>query len=134
MLCPLSSLPLEDSQYNHSMAYQTLTTLLVLGYQIVSPDSRSSHRLQYLTLDEEMYRQSNGYFPRPLDLHSVTLDEGLEGLVTRLAENCHNVWAATHIKQGWTYGRSTVSCATTLLLETLIKSEQEGYLLLHLIL
>ena len=109
MLCPLSSLSPEDNQYNHSMAYQSMATLLVLGYQIVPPDARSSSQLTYLHLDEETYRQSNGYVPRPLDLGSVELGGNLEGLVTRLAENCHNTWAATRIKEGWTYGRSTVS-------------------------
>ena len=114
MLCPLSSLSPEDSQYVHTMAYETLATLLVLGYHIVPPDSQHSAttELRYQTLSEGEFRQSNGYLPRPLDLDSVELEEHLKGLVTRLAENCHNVWAAARIKQGWMYGRATVSLST----------------------
>ena len=114
MLCPLSFLPPDDSQHSQSLAYQTLATLLVLGYQIVPPESLSpSHQLRYLHLEEERYMQSNGYLPRPLDLESVRLEGKLEGLVTRLAENCHEVWAAARIKQGWTYGTCTVGLQDT---------------------
>ena len=109
MLCPFSSLSPEDSQNNHSMAYQTLATLLVLGYQIHPPVSPSQTQLRHRELEEGRYRQSNGYLPRPLDLEGVQLEGDLAGLVDRLAENCHNVWAAARIRQGWTYGRSTVS-------------------------
>ena len=31
------------------------------------------------------------------------------GLVERLAENAHNVWAAGRIKEGWTFGKASVS-------------------------
>lgn len=89
------------------MAYETLATLLVLGYNIVPPDKQAE--LKYQDLDVEMYQQSNGYLPRPLDLDSVTLEDSLMELVEKLAENCHNVWAAGRIKQGWTYGKSKVS-------------------------
>ena len=108
MLCPISSLSPEDSQYDYSMAYETLATLLVLDYNI-TPVEEGHTELKYQELEEGKYRQSNGYLPRPLDLDSMRLEDGLHGLVERLAENCHNVWAAGRIKQGWTYGRSTVS-------------------------
>ena len=113
LLCPISSLSPEDSQYDYTMAYETLATLLVLGYHIIPPDSRHTE-LEYQQLDEERYQQSNGYLPRPLNLDSVRVEENLMSLVTRLAENCHNVWAAGRIKQGWTYGRSNVSPHTQL--------------------
>ena len=108
LLCPVSSLSPEDSQYDYSMAYETLATLLVLGYNIVPPDD-SRAELKYQELEAERYQQSNGYLPRPLDLDSLKLEEDLMGLVERLAENCHSVWAAGRIRQGWTYGKSTVS-------------------------
>jgi ryanodine receptor 2 len=44
------------------------------------------------------------YVPKPLDTTSVQLPASLEGLLERLAENTHDVWAATRIEQGWTYG------------------------------
>ena len=108
MLRPLSSLPPEDSLYDYAMAQETLATLLALDYHIVSP-SDTHTELKCQELEAERYRQSNGYLPQPVDLDSVKLEQDLMGLVERLAENCHNVWAATRIKQGWTYGKSTVS-------------------------
>ena len=90
------------------MAYETLATLQVLGFQIVPPDNQQ-RQLDYQELSEEQYRQSNGYLPRPLKLDAVEVEEKLTELVVRLAENCHNVWAASRIKQGWTYGKSNVS-------------------------
>jgi hypothetical protein len=44
------------------------------------------------------------YTPRPLDTSAVVLPEALLGLLERLAENTHEVWAAQRIKEGWTYG------------------------------
>ncbi len=44
------------------------------------------------------------YVPKPLDTSSVQLPASLEGLLERLAENAHEVWAATRIAQGWSFG------------------------------
>lgn len=44
------------------------------------------------------------YVPQPLDTSHVRLEESLGGLLERLAENTHDVWAAQRIKDGWTYG------------------------------
>ena len=90
------------------MSEETLCTLVALGYHILPPEG--NHReLKYQDLPPDTYRQSNGYLPQPLDLESVEVEESLLSLVEKLAENCHNVWAAARIKQGWTYGKSTVS-------------------------
>ena len=78
----------------------------ILGYNIVpvqQPDPVS-----YLDLDEQQYRLSNGYKPRPLRL-DADLPAGLEQLVNMLAENVHNVWADMRIRDGWSYG--LVACA-----------------------
>lgn len=45
------------------------------------------------------------YHPLPLDTSAVVLPETLLGLLERLAENTHNVWAAQRIRDGWTYGQ-----------------------------
>jgi adenylate cyclase len=34
----------------------------------------------------------------------VVLSTSVQGLMERLAENAHDVWAAQRIGQGWTYG------------------------------
>ena len=44
------------------------------------------------------------YNPQPLDTTSVQLSPSLQQLLERLAENTHEVWSATRIAQGWTYG------------------------------
>ena len=46
------------------------------------------------------------YTPSPLDTSAVTLPPSLRSLLERLAENTHDVWAATRIEQGWSYGPS----------------------------
>lgn len=44
------------------------------------------------------------YTPTPIDTSDVALPESLAGLLERLAENTHDVWASLRISQGWTYG------------------------------
>jgi len=44
------------------------------------------------------------YTPNPLDTSAVVLPEALLGLLERLAENTHEVWAAQRMNDGWTYG------------------------------
>jgi len=44
------------------------------------------------------------YVPEPLDTSSVELPVSLQRLLERLAENTHDVWAATRISQGWSFG------------------------------
>ncbi len=44
------------------------------------------------------------YTPQPLNTSNVKLPTGLTELLEKLAENTHDVWAATRIAQGWTYG------------------------------
>ncbi len=44
------------------------------------------------------------YVPQPVDTEDVVLGEELEELVEQMAKNVHEVWAATRIEQGWTYG------------------------------
>lgn len=44
------------------------------------------------------------YTPQPLDTTGVTLPEDLALLAEQMAKNVHEVWAASRISQGWTYG------------------------------
>ena len=44
------------------------------------------------------------YQPKPLDTTAVELSASLAALLERLAENTHEVWAATRIAQGWRHG------------------------------
>ena len=44
------------------------------------------------------------YVPQPVDTRDVQLPEELNGLIEKMAENVHEVWAQSRIEQGWTYG------------------------------
>lgn len=44
------------------------------------------------------------YEPKPIDITGVALPEDLEQLTYLLSRNNHDVWAASRISQGWTYG------------------------------
>ena len=44
------------------------------------------------------------YIPRPIDTSDINLPEELNPLLEAMAKNVHEVWAATRIAQGWTYG------------------------------
>ena len=90
------------------MALGTLSTLVALGYQISTQDD-PDRELPYMDLPPDKYRMSNGYIPQPLNLEMVTIPKCLRGLVDKLAENAHHVWAAGRISQGWTFGAANVS-------------------------
>lgn len=44
------------------------------------------------------------YQPHPKNVDDVTLPEELIALTEEIAENVHEVWAASRIAEGWTYG------------------------------
>lgn len=44
------------------------------------------------------------YTPKPIDTDDIILPQELLELTEKLAENTHDVWAASRIAQGWTYG------------------------------
>lgn len=48
--------------------------------------------------------ESMNYTPKPIDTSEVGLSEELLQLAELMAENVHEVWAQTRLKQGWTYG------------------------------
>lgn len=44
------------------------------------------------------------YIPTPLDTSEIELSDDLLKLAELMAENVHDVWAATRLEQGWSYG------------------------------
>src|SRR5690349_21723013 len=44
------------------------------------------------------------YQPKPIDTSAVNLDPSLIELTEFLAENTHEVWAQSRLREGWTYG------------------------------
>lgn len=108
-LKPFNDLSETERKYDYDMALDTLSTLVVLGYQISTRTQASLEDLPYKELSPDKYQMSNGYVPRPMNLADVVVPKCLMRLVDKLAENAHNVWAAGRIKQGWTYGKASVS-------------------------
>lgn len=45
------------------------------------------------------------YSPEPIDTSAVELPADLKLLTEQLAENAHDLWAATRLGQGWTFGK-----------------------------
>lgn len=44
------------------------------------------------------------YTPKPINLNEIELPEELSVLIEQMAENIHDVWAESRIKEGWRYG------------------------------
>lgn len=44
------------------------------------------------------------YVPKPMDTTDVLLPEELNQLVEQMAQNVHDVWAESRIREGWKYG------------------------------
>ncbi|XP_071161899.1 ryanodine receptor-like [Mytilus edulis] len=96
--------PMTEKKYVITVSFETLRTLLALGYHIsMDNQKKENNRMKTHKLPNN-FLQSNGYKPAPLDLSYVTLNELMEDLVELLAENTHNVWAKDRIKHNWTYG------------------------------
>ena len=47
---------------------------------------------------------TTNYNPKPIDTSDVVLIDDLNELVEKMAENVHEIWAQSRMKQGWTYG------------------------------
>lgn len=50
-------------------------------------------------------QSADDYEPQPINLDNIQLTGDLLELREAIAENAHEVWAATRIKEGWTYGK-----------------------------
>ncbi|KAH3855014.1 hypothetical protein DPMN_097574, partial [Dreissena polymorpha] len=103
-LTSFEKLPMSEKKYVVTVAFETLRTLLALGYHVsMEMKDSKTNRMKTVKLSSD-FLQSNGYKPMPLDLSGTELDEKMCDLVELLAENTHNVWAKDRIKNGWTYG------------------------------
>jgi hypothetical protein len=49
-------------------------------------------------------QSADEYEPNPVNLDSIDLTDDLLELQEAIAENAHEVWAATRMVEGWTYG------------------------------
>ncbi len=46
------------------------------------------------------------YQPKPIDTSGIELPEELLALTEKIAENVHDVWAESRIREGWTLGEA----------------------------
>ncbi|MBK9356576.1 MAG: Ryanodine receptor Ryr [Bacteroidales bacterium] len=53
-----------------------------------------------------MNKNINGYIPSPKFCNVSELPAGITGIVEKLAENIHEVWAKQKMDEGWTYGEA----------------------------
>ena len=44
------------------------------------------------------------YIPQPIDIDDVVLPQELMTLGEQIAKNVHEVWSASRLNEGWTYG------------------------------
>ena len=44
------------------------------------------------------------YSPKPVDTTGISLSTDIVDLGERIAENVHDVWAESRIREGWSYG------------------------------
>lgn len=44
------------------------------------------------------------YLPKPVNTDHITLSDDLLQLTEQIAENVHDVWAASRISEGWNFG------------------------------
>ena len=49
-------------------------------------------------------RSTKSYVPKPIATRVVKLPRSLDGLLERLAEHVHDIWARQRIKDGWVHG------------------------------
>nr|XP_018669433.1 ryanodine receptor 3 [Ciona intestinalis] len=102
-LVEFARLPAQERSFNLTMSYETLRTIIALGYHVGIADEEAEYNLRKLKLPRS-YIMASGYKPSPIDLSHIKLTQQMEDLVEKLANNAHNVWARERVKQGWTYG------------------------------
>ena len=55
----------------------------------------------------------SNYNPTPTETADIILSSEIVNLTEKLAENAHDVWALSRIKEGWTYGEKRDDAAKT---------------------
>lgn len=82
---------------------------------LLDPTLQESEMEIPLSAFTDAWKESNNYIirilqsledyePYPINLEDIQLTDELKELREAIAENAHDVWAKTRIKEGWTYG------------------------------
>ena len=55
-------------------------------------------------LDKKIDMKQNAYTPQPIFTEDIILSDEILHLSERIAQNVHDVWAASRVAEGWTWG------------------------------
>lgn len=96
---------------NHVIIINIITEDSIIITDSATPEQLNVYPLpQFLDAWEDsgnyltVISNSNEYTPHPIRLDDVDVEEELLELQEAIAENAHEVWAATRYGEGWTYG------------------------------
>jgi len=104
----------DDSFENHAV----VVTQMDDGYLLIFDPQKPPYLLKvreedFLNAWQELHcfmirvlQSVEEYEPRPINVDSIPLDVELQELQEAIAENVHEVWASTRIKEGWKYGKA----------------------------
>ena len=102
----------QEDEPNHAVVVRSLHEDKV---SLFDPSSQNTDATVPLTTFLDAWNESHQYMirvlqsiddyePQPINLDEIPLTDELLELREAIAENAHDVWARTRIKEGWTYG------------------------------
>ena len=102
----------QEDEPNHAVVVRSLYEDKV---SLFDPSSQNTDATVPLTTFLDAWNESHQYMirvlqsiddyePQPINLDEIPLTDELLELREAIAENAHDVWARTRIKEGWTYG------------------------------
>ena len=107
-------LPDEEDAVNHAVV---VTAVNSKDDTVTIYDPQYNYHIDIITYQFELaWRESHYYMvrvlqsideyvPQPIVLEHINLTDDLLELQEAIAENAHEVWAATRMAEGWTYGK-----------------------------
>jgi hypothetical protein len=90
----------EDSVYCFDPLYGSEPHIVPLDVFLNAWDDSESYMVKVASKETV----AHSYRPAPLDLSDVRLPESLTELTEAIAENTHELWSQSRLREGWTYG------------------------------
>lgn len=106
----------ERPDYEDAPNHAVVVTGIEKEYVTIFDPQKNSNMEICISNFENAWKESHNYMirvlqvvddyePQPIDLKSIPLTDELLELREAIAENAHEVWAASRMKEGWSYGR-----------------------------
>ena len=106
----------ERPDYEDAPNHAVVVTGIEKDYVTIFDPQENSNMEICISNFENAWKESHNYMirvlqmvdeyePQPIDLKSIPLTDELLELREAIAENAHEVWAASRMKEGWSYGR-----------------------------